>query len=438
MLGTAAGAAPVAPARTQRGDLFAVREFGAAGDGARLDTAAIQKAVDACTAAGGGTVWVAPGRYLTGTIVLKTNVTLHLDAGAVLLGSTKLDDYPSHIPAFRSFTDTYTERSLLYAEKARNIAITGLGRIDGQGKAFVGPYKVRPYMIRIIECTGVAIADVTMEMSAMWVQHYLACDNVNIRGIRVHSNEPARNNDGIDIDCCQKVCISDCEIVSGDDSIVIKSTADRPTRDLAVTNCVVSSRTNAIKLGTESNGGFQNIVISNCTVYNSNTGVTLQMVDGGTLERVMVSNIVMDNVVAPVFLRLGNRARPFTEDGPRPGMGKFRNVILSNIQADGAGTRGCAIAGIPGHPIENVTIENMRLHFSGGGKKVTRDVPEEIEAYPRSSMFGTLPAFGLYCRHVRGLRLRNIELTTEKPDERPPIVMEDVTSARPGAIPDYA
>lgn len=437
--GSAAAAVPNNNSANRHGAV-SVREFGAVGDGLRLDTSAIQKAIDACTSRDGGTVVFPPGRYRSKTIVLKSNVTLHLDAGAVLLGSGDLADYPDHVPEFRSYTDVYTAKSLIYAEKAENIAITGRGRIDGHGQPFRemgNKYMVRPYLIRIVECRNVTVSDVTMENAAMWVFHLLASDDVNVRGIRIHSRINA-NNDGIDVDCCQRVRISDCEISSGDDSIVLKSTADRITRDVVITNCVVSTKCNGLKLGTESNGGFENIVISNCTVYDTETsGIELDMVDGGVLNGVTVSNIVMKNVDVPIFMRLGNRARPFKEGGAKPGMGKFRNVIVSNVQATGCGKRGCAITGLPGHFIEGVTLDNIRLQFVGGVKKQNREIPEFPENYPRSGMFGLLPAFGIYTRHVRGLRLRNIDLSTEQPDERPPIVMEDTTGPAPGSFVDF-
>jgi polygalacturonase len=173
-----------------------------AGDGVRPNTKPIQAAIDACAKAGGGTVYFPAGTYLSGTIVLKSHVTLHLDSGAALLGSKNLEDYPAHIPALRSYTDTYTDKSLVYAEDVENIAITGHGVIDGQGAAFHGPYKVRPYLMRFVSCRNVSVDGVTIKDSPMWVQHYLACDDVTIRGITVHSRVNG-NNDGIDIDGCR-------------------------------------------------------------------------------------------------------------------------------------------------------------------------------------------------------------------------------------------
>jgi hypothetical protein len=423
---SAAGQGRPAAATSQAG--FNVWDHGAAGDGTHLDTKAIQDAVDACARAGGGTVLFPAGAYLSGTIVLKSRVTLHLDSGAVLLGSKDLRDYPSFVPALRSFTDTYTEKSLIYAEGLQDIGIRGRGVIDGQGAAFKGSYKVRPYMMRFVSCRNVSVTDVTIKDSPMWVQHYLACQEVEIRGIGVHSRVNV-NNDGIDIDGSQRVRISDCEISSGDDAIVLKATADRPSKDVVIANCVLSSACNALKLGTESNGGFENIAISNCTIYATRlAGIALEMVDGGVLDRVNISNIVMNGVATPVFIRLGDRARPIAEGGARPPVGKLRNVSIANVQAASAGAVGCAIAGLPGHAIENVVLENLRLTFAGGGTRedARREIPENADKYPEHNMFGTLPAYGFYCRHVKGLSLRNISTSFLQDDERPALVCDEV------------
>ena len=329
---------------------FNVRDYGAVGDGITLDTRAIQATIETCAQAGGGKVYFNNGKFLSGTIYLKSNVTLYIEAGAVLLGSKNLGDYPVTIPAFRSYTDNYTDKSLIYAEKVENITIMGRGVIDGQGASFEGPYKVRPYMIRVIECNDVTVKNLTLRNSPMWVQHYLACDNVTIDGIKVDSVVNG-NNDGIDIDCCRKVCISNCNINSLDDAIVLKSTADRLCRDVTITNCVLTSRCNALKLGTESNGGFQNITINNCTIYDTrSTGIALELVDGGVFDRVNISNIVMENVGCAIFIRLGNRARPFEKvivdaksptsskfkvmaDAKIPGMGSMKNIIIKKRRA---------------------------------------------------------------------------------------------------------
>ncbi|MCX6624923.1 MAG: glycosyl hydrolase family 28 protein [Acidobacteria bacterium] len=322
----------------------------------------------------------------------------------------------------------------------------GGGTLDGQGAAYSGPYLVRPYMIRMIGCRGVNVTDVTIRDSPMWVQHYLLCEDLNFDGLVVRS-QVNRNNDGIDIDSCRRVRISNCDINSEDDAIVLKSTTATPCRDIAITNCVISSFCNAIKLGTESNGGFQNISISNCTVYDTlHAGIALECVDGGTLDRVNVSNIVMHGVQCPIFLRLGDRARPFQQGQARPPVGYFRNVIISDIQAMAAGKNACSITGLPERPLENVVLANINLEFLGGGtsEQTTREIPEEREHYPEHSMYGVLPAYAFYFRHARGLTVENVRVATRKPDLRHAIVFSDVedlalrnlrAQAEPGAEP---
>jgi len=408
--------------------LFSVRDFGATGGGRQPDTKALQAAIDACASSGGGVVYLPEGRYLCGTIFLKSNISLVLATGSLLLGSANQADYPSVQPGLRSYTDVYVHQSLLYGENLDHVAILGNGTIDGQGAYFPGAYRTRPYIIRLVNCTNVEVSGVHLKDSPMWVQHYLACSDVHLHGLTVRSVCNA-NNDGIDIDACERVLISDCNIVSGDDSIVLKSTTDRPCRDVTVSNCVLSSRSNALKLGTESVGGFQNITFSNCAIYDTRlSGIALETVDGAILENVNVSGITMRNVKSAIFLRLGSRARPAYEGAHQPGMGAFQNVLITNVQADGADKAGCAIGGLPGHPIEDVTLRDIRIGFAGGGTKqdASREALEAAEAYPEYNMFGTLPAFGFYCRHVRGLRFDQVQVSRENPDDRPALVCEDV------------
>jgi len=411
--------------------IFDVRGFGAVGDGQALDTKALQAAIDAA-ASSGGIVYFPPGTYRSGTLFLKSHISLYIEDGAVLLGSSDLADFPSVQPSLRSYTEVYVHQSLIYAENLENVSLLGKGTIDGQGAAFKGGYGVRPYLIRMVNCRNIHVADLMLKDSPMWVQHYLACENVSIRGLTVHSRCNA-NNDGIDIDACQKVRISDCEIFSGDDAIVLKSTLDRPCRDVAVTNCVVSTPANGFKVGTESVGGFDNIVISNCTVYDTRcAGIALETVDGAILENIIVSNISMRSVCVPIFLRLGNRARPIYEGAPRPGLGSLRNVVIHDIQASGAEKVGCAICGLPERSIENLTLANIRMRFAGGGTRddAARDIPENASAYPEHNMFGVLPAYGFYCRHVKNARILNTQVAVEREDLRPALVSDDVEDLR--------
>ncbi|MBN2314308.1 MAG: glycoside hydrolase family 28 protein [Sedimentisphaerales bacterium] len=409
---------------------FNVRHYGAVGDGKTLDTKAIQITIDTAADSGGGTVRLSGGTFLSGTLYLRNNVTLSIEAGAILRGSLNIADYPDNTPKINYLYRPRFTKSLIYAERAENIALIGRGTIDGQGEHFhakPGDDKQRPYILRFSECKNVRVRDVTFRNSARWLSHYLACQNVVIDGITINSRI-RENRDGMDIDSCDGVTISNCNIYSGDDAIVLKATAMRPCRRVTITNCIVSSMASALKLGTESNGGFEDVTITNCTVYDTGySGIGLMTVDGGTLDRVTISNITMTNVKVPIFIRLGNRARPIPGMEPT-GVGALRNVIISNVQADGADKMGCSITGIPGHFVENVTLENIRIRFQGGGSRedAERKVPEKERSYPSGRMFGPLPAYGLYCRHVQNLRLHNIDFQFENDDQRPAIVCDDV------------
>ena len=430
---------------------FSVMDYGAKGDGIALDTKAIQQAIDAAGKNGGGTVFFPAGKYLSGTIFFRSNVSLYLDAGATLSGSNNLDDYPKTICEYRSYTDNYTERSLIYAEKVENISILGMGTVDGQGAAFnhfqtkEDPgYKQRPYMFRFIECKNIKVRDITIINSPMWVQHYLACEDVLIDGITVNSFV-AWNNDGIDIDSCNEVRISNCNINSGDDAIVLKATSNRPCKNVVVTNCIISSHCNAFKLGTESNGGFVNITFNNSVIHNTRlAGIALEMVDGGNLERISINNLSMENCGTAIFIRLGNRARPFLSKGPGggnaawtldnkkdtilPGMGLLSDIMISNIQATGIGKVGCSITGIHDHPVQDITLKNIRIEYIGGGTSdlVDRNIPEVEKNYPEYGMFGTLPSFGFFVRHANNIRFENFELEYKEKDLRPAYKFEDV------------
>ncbi|HIQ21945.1 MAG TPA: glycoside hydrolase family 28 protein [Planctomycetes bacterium] len=436
MLCTSLGAPALAS-----GPVVDIRELGAKPDGKTPCTRAIQAAVDKCASAGGGTVYLPAGKWLSGTIYMKSHVTLLLAAGCVLLASTDPGDYPENVPAIRSYTDRYVRQSLIAGEDLEHIAVRGRGTIDGNGQAFRWrEYKNRPYLIRFVHCRDVLVEGVTLRNSAMWMQHYLACQRVRIMGVTVW-NHVTYNNDGLDIDGCHDVIISNCVMDTDDDALCLKSTLDRACENVTVSNCILSSHCNAIKMGTESIGGFRNIAIDNCSVISPRytkpiygrqrglAGIALEIVDGGTLEHVVVSNIAIRGVSVPIFMRLGNRGRRYQESMPKPPVGVFRNVTLSSIVAGGTGNIGCSITGLEGHPIENVTLRDVNLGFEGGGGAAQADVvvPEKEESYPESTMFGTLPAYGFYCRHVQGVRFQNVRLRTEKPDQRHALVCDDVT-----------
>lgn len=423
-----------------------VKEYGAIGDGVTLETSAIQKTIDHSYLYG-GVVYFPPGKYLTGSLELKSNIEIFISPGATILGSTNISDYTEYLPKMKSYNDSFLKHSLFYAEGAENISIRGEGTIDGQGSAFKVTtrekperYKNRPYIIRFVECKNVKIENITMRNSAMWMQQYLACEDLFIKGIRVY-NHANQNNDMIDIDGCKNVIMSDCIGDTDDDAITLKSTSFSITENVVITNCVISSHCNAIKLGTESHGGFRNITISNMVVKPSIdtepiyglpkgiSGITLGMVDGGILEGVTISNIRIEGTQVPIYMRLGNRARKFYDGQPQPGVGTFKDVSISNVMAtDIQSNIGASITGIPGYNIQNISLENITLEFPGGGTAddALKSIPELEDHYPESTKWGTLPSFGFFIRHARNISLNNIELRLKREDHRPAILCDDV------------
>ncbi len=427
-------------------DIYNVRDYGAKGDSVTLDTKSIQAAIDDCSKQGGGTVLLSAGTYLSGTLHLKSNITLHIQSGAVLLGSTRIDDYSLNSPELASYNDSFLKQSLIYGENLDHVSIEGDGIIDGQGGAFkvttkVKPdrYKNRPYILRLICCRNVRVENITLQNSAMWMQHYLACENLSIRGIKVY-NHCNQNNDMMDIDGCKNVVISDCIGDTDDDGLTLKSTSGRITENVTITNCILSSHCNALKCGTESHGGFKNIVISNILVKPSKDdmaifgdpkgigGIVLAVVDGGLLDNVNISNVRVEGVRVPLFLRLGNRARTVVPGDEPPGVGTYKNVKISHVTATGADSVGCSITGLPGHPVRNVELSDITISFHGGVAAPQRlaDVPENETFYPESTMFGTLPAYGFYLRHAENISLSDIDLSYQQPDERPALLADDV------------
>lgn len=407
-----------------------IEEFGAKGDGETLNTSSIQRAIDWVSERGGGGIIIPPGRFRTGMIELKRGVILYLLPGSVLVGSRSLEDYPERIVSYRSYTDNYTQRALIFAEGQEDIGIVGWGEIFGSGESFPEDtsriYKARPNLIRFVQCKNVRLEGVRLKNGAMWTVHFLACEQVVCSSIYIHSRCNS-NNDGIDIDSCENVVVSDCHIVSGDDSIVLKSTSPKPCKNVAITNCILSSWCNAIKMGTESNGGFQNITISNCVLYDTRlSGLAIETVDGGVTEDIAISNITMRDVACPIFVRLGNRARPCCPDVPVTGVGRMRNIIITNITATGADSIGCPISGIPGHSIENLNISNVSISMRGGIKQEIGIPAEKEEAYPEHTMFGTLPASGFFVRHVKDLFMHNIRIHLLEEDIRPVLFFHKV------------
>ena len=271
------------------------------------------------------------------------------------------------------------------------------------------------------------VSGLTFLDSARWLSHYLACEDVAIERVTIRSRIRA-NRDGMDIDSCDGVRIRDCDVYSGDDSIVLKSTAEgHPCRHVTVTGCRLSSTASALKLGTESQSGYEDIRFSDCNVYDSRDAISIEEVDGGVCRRVCVSNIVVRNVKTAIFIRLGNRANPLP-GSTKPGMGKMRDITVSDVQATEVSKIGCSVTGLQEGAVENVTLRNIRICFAGGGSEAdaARRVPELPESYPKGEIFGVLPAYGFFCRHVSGLRLLDVDVSFEKAEGRPAVIAEDV------------
>lgn len=417
---------------------FPVTETGAAGDGAANETAAFQAAVDKISSRGGGSVYVPPGRYRVGSIELKSGVELYLEAGATLAGSTDKKDY--------------SEPAILWAQGARDIALTGRGCIEGAGSAFpkgkmikphVAEPSFRPHNIHFQDCKRVQVLGIHLLKSSSWMQRYFRCNDVQVRGIRVF-NFDNHNADGIDFVSCRNVTMSDSVIYSDDDAFCLKTVTDDPCENIVVSNCVFGSHCNAIKFGTESYGDFRNVSISNCVVApppcdtvwygcaEGHGGIDLASVDGATLENVSISNISIRKTLCPIFIRLGARCRPY-QNGKTKAPGKLRNVSIDNVVAMEAGRFGCEITGLRDCRVQDITLSNISMGFAGGepgapGQTNGAPVPEYPDKYPNPGMHGPLPSYGFFFRHVDGLSLRNIALTCDRPGGRPALLADDVAA----------
>ncbi|MGV8137156.1 MAG: glycoside hydrolase family 28 protein [Mangrovibacterium sp.] len=419
--------------------------FGAVADGKTVCTGAIQSAIDKSSETGDKVI-IPAGSFVTGTLFLRNNTTLVLEKNARLLGSSELADYPKTNVNFRFWGDTWTYQSLIIAHNVNNITIEGQGVIDGRGSSFPTKtikkpdrYRDRPYLLWIAECRDVTVKDIELRNSAMWMQSYIRCEKLRIDGIRVfnHSN---KNNDLMDIDGCKDVIITRVTGDSDDDGITFKSTTDRIAENITVSDCIISSHCNALKFGTETTSGFRNVSISNCIIRRSSVttaltglpegicGISLEIVDGGIMENIVLSNIIIDGTHVPLFVRLGNRARRHYDGAPDPPLGSMRNILLTNIVAQASGPVGCSITGIPESKIEGITLSDSRFVYPGGIKDdlSKRKVEELPELYPESTMFGTLPAYGLYIRHVNNLNLHGISFGLRSPDSRPSVICDDV------------
>jgi polygalacturonase len=482
------------------------RRFGAVGDGRALDTAAINRAILAARDAGGGTVVLPAGDYLCHSIRLCSHLTLRLDPGATLIaadppppGGAGGYDAPEEAPPnhHQDFGHSRYRNSLIWGEDLEGVTILGPGRIFGRGLSRgngrialpVGEVAPQPpgHLPDVLEadgpvvpeggagkpgpfgypsafdtlpagvgnkaialkgCRNVIVRDLTILHAGHFAILAAACDHVTIDNIFIDTTR-----DGIDVDACANVRISNCSVNSPwDDGICVKSSCGfggvRLVENVMINDCYVSgfeegtlydgTRSRAIrhrggpigriKLGTEGSGGFRNIVIANC-VFEFCRGLALEQVDGAPMEDIVAANLTMRDVMnAPIFIRLGGRLRTPGVTAP----GTARRISISNVIAhDVAPDQGIFIAGLPGHLVEDVRLSGIQLHSRGGGTadEARRPVPEMVCDYPEPMLFGRLPAWGVYVRHAARIQLHDISLCLLSADQRPAIVLDDVTGA---------
>ncbi|WP_236547793.1 rhamnogalacturonidase [Sphingomonas sp. AX6] len=460
-----------------------MHDHGAVGDGRTLDTAAINSAIAA--AAGGGTVVFLPGRYLSFSIRLQSNITLLLEEGATIVAADPARHGGAYDPPedgagllYQDFGHSHWHNSLIWGENIEHVAILGPGAIDGEGLTRDGPGArwtaqtgERPLSmagmsdaeiadleppaeamigrgnkaIALKHCRDIQIADLTITRAGHFAILASGCEDIAIRDCMIDTNR-----DGIDLDCTSRAVIERCRVnTPNDDAICIKSSLAlgeiRHSEDIAIRDCVVSGWdertmldgsygrtqhlapdrdrvTGRIKIGTESNGDFRHITIERCR-FERSRGLAIETVDGGTIEDMTACDLDMEDVTtAPLFIRLGDRGR-----GPSgTGVGAIRRITIQRVCATGIDPRYAAtLAALPDHRIEDVTLRDITLSYLGGGT-VRDDAPALLAtAYPEPSMFGSTPAWGLWCRHVRGLVVDGLTLRTDTPDARAPILYED-------------
>lgn len=402
----------------------------------KVVTAAIQKAVDECSATGGGVVTIPSGNFTTGAIALKDGVELHLSKGTVLKGST---NHP----------DDYTQgRGVIVGKGVTGCAVTGFGVIDGQGwhenfQRYGNNQGNRPHALFFEDCKDVLVRDVHVRNAAWWSFRLFRCDGVTIDNVQVYSHSIV-NNDGIDIDA-RNVTISNCRIDSDDDGICLKSDDKNfICENIAVTNCIIGSNCNAIKFGTSSYGGFRNVTINNCVIHKPSesnvwdwskeyrgvnkgeltalSGIAVECVDGGIIENINISNISMTGVITPIFVCLNGRH----------GVGTMRNLIFQNITAKATGMIPTLISGVPNGIIDGVVLRDIFVEHKGGGTldDANTILREDLKGYPENRMYGKVnPANGLYVRHAKNVTVDNFRVVLQGDDARATVVMNDVSNS---------
>ena len=457
--------------------IYSVNDFGAIADGKTLNTKALQEAVDECSANGGGIVRFNMGRYVLSTVFLKNNVKIEIPEGTEILGAERYYDYAQEekidYPIYQDSSHTYFHPSMFVGVDCENVCITGGGKIDMRsvwdedgvrGEAI----KHRgAKCIALKNCKNAEISNLEIHNATDLAVYFAGCENVDVYGLKMRVYI-----DGISPDNSKNVRIYDCDVETGDDGIVLKSsyTLNRLDicKDIHIRNCKIKSRCNAIKFGTETNGGFEKVLIENIAIKETRiTGISIESVDGAIIDGITIRNVTMKNVNAPIFIHIGRRMR-----GPAGReTGKIQNVTLENITAEGPYEEyeiipwnyfsykandtlqkpwafGSAehfddndsgntaesdwqmtsnICGLKESPLENIVLRNVHLKLDGGVKEYKKEVPEDAQDYPEVFVYGRiLPAKGIYFRHIKDLTLENVTVSTYRKDEREDFVFDDI------------
>jgi polygalacturonase len=420
-------------------EIYNVLDFGAKADGKTIDTEAVQKAIDECTANGGGTVLVPSGKtVMIGTIYLKDYVTLHIENGGTLMGSPDYGDYTEDTHKQMYKNEPHMNRCLIFARGARSFAIEGYGTIDGNG--YTNNFSRgtgRPMLIRFIDCKDIHLKDITLINPASWVSAWLYCDEIVVEGIRIHSRVNG-NGDGLDFDGCTNVRVSNCSFDTSDDSICLQaSLPDKPCKDIVISNCIFCSKWAGMRIGLLSRGDFESVTVTNCTFYDiQDSGLKIQMNEGGEMKNMVFSNLVMRNVPRPVFMTFCQQRACVDapeEMYPMNAMHSFifRGIVVDNAEMDK--NSAFFLTGMPGHYIENVILSDIQMTVSGGG--TDEDAGREIKEYtletldgwwPEFYNVGTLPAHGIFLRHMKDVHVSNVHIKKVSEDARPAVVFDDV------------
>ncbi len=432
--------------------VFDIRDYGAIGDGRTLNTAAINAAVQAAKEKK-GVVVIQGGDFVSGTVKLVSGVTLHIAVDGVLRASRDSSDYDP--------------MALLLCEEAKEVVIEGPGRILGEGEAWWKPPRKRaprtppatfvlqeamdmhfdakrgkrgrrpsPF-IRLLESSEVTVRNLIIENSPGWTLSIDGCEGVRVTGVVIHNNYHGPNTDGIDVVTSSRVEIRRCFVSTGDDGIVLKNGSltqkSGSMSDIRVSDCTVMSSTNCFKIGTETANDIFDVQVSNCTFFSQGvwppalSGLSIESVDGAHVERVHVSNIRMRNCITPVFIRLGNRNRRKVKDR----QGRLQDIHIRGVQASGAEFP-CLLSGLPGLPIRRVTLQEMDVVYRQADERLEMQnpIPEQETEYPEFWMFGDVPAYGLWARHVEGLRLKDFAVTPRSVNQREKLVLDDVVNVQ--------